>query len=111
MRVRTGVLLSLVVVLGAGSSAIADEPHGGPAAGHHGGPLVHRFEDAARWAKEFDDPAREAWQKPAELMTVMQLQPGMTVADLGAGTGYLLPYLCRAVAPRGQVLALDIEAS
>jgi SAM-dependent methyltransferase len=35
----------------------------------------------------------------------------MTVADLGAGTGYLEPYLSRAVGPQGHVLALDVEPS
>lgn len=101
-----------VAALALGPLAAADEAPGQPGkGGHHGGPLVHRFDDPARWAKEFDDPARDAWQKPAELMKVMQVQPGMTVVDLGAGTGYLLPHLCRAVGPKGKVLALDIEAS
>ncbi|MFO0577535.1 MAG: class I SAM-dependent methyltransferase [Polyangia bacterium] len=84
--------------------------HGaGHGAGGHHGPLVHRFTDAARWAKEFDDPARDAWQKPQEIVARMQLKPGMTVVDLGAGTGYLLPHLAKAVSPGGQVLALDVE--
>lgn len=81
--------------------------------GHHGhdghGPLVHRFEDADRWAKEFDDPARDAWQRPAEVVASLAIAPGMTVADVGAGTGYFLPHLSRAVGPSGVVLALDIE--
>ncbi len=83
--------------------------HGG---GHHGhgGPLVHRFEKAEDWAKEFDDPARDAWQKPAEVLTSMRLSPGMIVADIGAGTGYFEPHLSRAVGPSGKVLALDLEA-
>lgn len=40
----------------------------------------------------------------------MDIAEGMTVADLGAGTGYFLPYLSRAVGESGKVLALDIEA-
>jgi SAM-dependent methyltransferase len=78
--------------------------------GHHGhGPLVHRFENAETWAKQFDDPARDAWQKPAEVVAAMQLAPGMLVADIGAGTGYFEPWLSRAVGAGGSVLALDVE--
>jgi predicted O-methyltransferase YrrM len=83
--------------------------HHGPGHDGHGGPLVHRFEKAEDWAKEFDDPARDAWQKPAEVIAAMNITPGMTVADIGAGTGYFEPYLSRAVGPTGKVLALDIE--
>jgi predicted methyltransferase len=34
----------------------------------------------------------------------------MTAVDLGAGTGYFLGYLAKAVGPRGRVLALDVDA-
>ena len=39
----------------------------------------------------------------------MALAPGMVVADIGAGTGYFLPYLVPAVQPAGRVLGLDVE--
>lgn len=82
--------------------------HGG---GHdgHGGPLVHRFEKAEEWAKEFDNPERDAWQKPTEVVAAMTITPGMTVADIGAGTGYFEPHLSKAAGPTGKVLAIDIE--
>jgi ubiquinone/menaquinone biosynthesis C-methylase UbiE len=64
---------------------------------------------AEDWAKEFDDPSRDAWQRPAAVVATMEIGSGMTVADVGAGTGYFLPYLSRAVGPKGKVLALDIE--
>jgi SAM-dependent methyltransferase len=84
--------------------------HHGHGAGHHGqGPLVHRFEHAEQWATQFDDPARDAWQRPADVIAAMSLRPGMTVADLGAGTGYFEPWLSRAVGETGVVLALDVE--
>lgn len=71
--------------------------------------MPHRFEHADEWAAVFDDPARDAWQKPAEVVTAMSLALGMTVADVGAGTGYFLPYLSRAVGPEGHVIGADIE--
>jgi SAM-dependent methyltransferase len=75
----------------------------------HSKPLGHRFERAEDYAARWDDPARDAWQMPAEVVARMQLAPGMTVADIGAGTGYFLKYLSAAVGPGGRVLALDIE--
>lgn len=71
--------------------------------------MPHRFEDAAKWAKVFDDPARDAWQRPDDVVAALKLGAGMTVADLGAGTGYFLPRLSQAVGPAGQVLGLDVE--
>jgi SAM-dependent methyltransferase len=69
----------------------------------------HRFEDAAAWSKVFDDPARDAWQRPADVVSSMAIAPGMTVADVGAGTGYFEPHLSRAVGPEGKVIAVDVE--
>jgi predicted methyltransferase len=54
------------------------------------------------------DPARDEKQKPGELIRAMGLQAGMTVADVGTGIGYMLPFLSRRVAPGGRVIAEDI---
>lgn len=70
----------------------------------------HDFSDAERWAAIFDDPERHSWQLPEELVDLMAIVDGQTVADLGAGTGFLLPYLASAT-PHGKVLALDPEAN
>lgn len=81
-------------------------------AGHHGGDdatMHHRFDDAEQWSRVFDDPARDAWQKPTELVAALQLQPGQSVADIGAGTGYFDRHLAAAVGPTGRVIAIDIE--
>ncbi|MCA9636154.1 MAG: methyltransferase domain-containing protein [Myxococcales bacterium] len=86
--------------------------HGeGPLGGshrHHGG--HHRFDDPAKWAKEFDSPERLAWQKPDAVVSGLGLADDAVVADLGAGTGTFAVRLARAV-PRGKVLANDVEAS
>ncbi len=70
--------------------------------------MPHRFEDANHWAKVFDDPSRDAWQHPDDIIASLALAPDMTVADVGAGTGYFTMRLARAV-PSGHVIANDIE--
>jgi len=68
----------------------------------------HRFDGAENWARVFDDPARDAWQKPDEVIRALRLAPGAKVADIGAGTGYFAARLARAV-PAGRVYAADAE--
>lgn len=53
-------------------------------------------------------PGRDQTERPRELVEAMGLRPGMKVADVGTGVGYMLPYLSRAVGPTGQVIAEDI---
>lgn len=67
------------------------------------------FSNAQKFSKHFDDPARDAWQRPAEVMALLHIEPGSVVADIGAGTGYFVEHLSRAVGPNGTVLALDVE--
>jgi predicted methyltransferase len=69
----------------------------------------HDFADVEQWRRVFDDPARDAWQKPREVVAALGLRPGMWVADLGAGTGYFSRWLDAAVAPDGVVFAVDTE--
>jgi ubiquinone/menaquinone biosynthesis C-methylase UbiE len=116
-----GAFMGAVLVACGGSSTNAAPASAGPATGHGHGPhdhahghahrpgYHHRFDDAARWSKEFDDPARDEWQRPLRVVELMQIAPGMTVADVGAGTGYFAPHLSRAVGPAGKVIAEDIE--
>jgi ubiquinone/menaquinone biosynthesis C-methylase UbiE len=59
-------------------------------------------------AKMLSAADRDEKQKPRELVEAMSLKPGMVVADIGTGTGYMLPYLSQAVGPQGRVLAEDI---
>jgi len=97
-----------------GHDAAAHAPHGQVQAGHgqqgHGkGHMEHRFDRAEDWARLFDHPSRDAWQRPDDVVALVDLSPGMTVVDVGAGTGYFLSRLSRAVGPRGAVVATDIE--
>jgi SAM-dependent methyltransferase len=69
---------------------------------------THRFGDAEKWAQVFDDPERDAWQKPREVIEALALAPDAIVADIGAGTGYFAVRFAR-VLPRGRVYGVDIE--
>ncbi len=73
--------------------------------GHH-----HAFDDANAWAASFDDPARDAWQKPDDVIAALALSKDARVADIGSATGYFSVRLARAV-PDGKVYGLDVESS
>ncbi len=70
--------------------------------------MPHRFEKAEEWAPRFEDPERDAWQKPDEVIAALALPPDAKVADLGSATGYFAVRLARAV-PKGHVYGVDIE--
>ena len=65
-------------------------------------------EGRASLAKMLSAPDRDERQKPRELVEAMSIQPGMVVADIGTGTGYMLPFLSEAAGPQGHVLGEDI---
>lgn len=108
--------LALAAVAGFGPATAADptpEParHGDHGSEHaaHDATVRHGFDDVARWVARFDDPARDEWQRPDEIVRFLELPEGAVVADLGAGTGYFSVRLARAIGPSGRVLAVDIE--
>ena len=90
--------LLLVTVLLAATAMIAQTPH----------THEHSFSGAEQWAHYFDDPARDAWQKPHEVIGALALRADAKVADIGAGTGYFTVRLAH-MTPRGRVYAVDIE--
>lgn len=97
-----------LLLLAAGAAPLEHEPPGRTPRPF--GATTHRsFEDVEYWKKVFDDPARDEWQRPAEVVAALRLLAGMRIADLGAGTGYFMPYLSRAVGEAGTVFAADTE--
>lgn len=72
--------------------------------------MEHRFDDPEAWAKTFEDPARDAWQKPDMVLAALRIKPNQVVADVGAATGYFTVRLAKLpVAPK--VYGCDIEPS
>jgi arsenite methyltransferase len=64
----------------------------------------------AEWGyRHMNDPSRDAWQKPKQVVEKLGIKPGARVADLGAGGGYFTWYLAAAVGPQGKVYAVEID--
>jgi SAM-dependent methyltransferase len=101
---KAGGRAALVVFACAGAMLTAQQPQ----PPHQPDHMEHRFDDPARYAKSFDDPARDKWQMPARVIDTLGLSPTSSVADIGSGTGYFTIRLARTV-PRGVVYAVDIE--
>ncbi len=76
--------------------------------GHHVDHAHHRFEDPEHWARVFESPERDAWQKPDEVLRWIGLRGHAQLADIGAGTGYFAMRVARAH-PQARVVAVDIE--
>jgi len=95
MRNRLLLTLATVAVV---HTAAAQSPH----------THQHSFGDAEKWAHVFDDPERDAWQKPHAVIEALALKPDAAVADLGAGTGYFAARLANML-PKATVYAVDLE--
>lgn len=70
---------------------------------------THGFGNVAHWVSVFDDPKRDVWQKPEQVVEALELRPGARVVDLGAGTGYFSRHLATAVGESGTVFAVEVE--
>lgn len=68
---------------------------------------LHR--DSKAYIAMLEDPKRDAYQKPHEVVTALQLKPGEAIADIGAGSGYFTFRLARHVGENGRVYAVDVS--
>jgi arsenite methyltransferase len=69
-------------------------------------PHQHHPPSSDEYAKVLEDPTRDAWQKPRDVVMALNLKPTDTVADIGAGSGYFARRLAHHA---GKVIAVDID--
>ena len=71
---------------------------------------MHRLhQDSKAYIAMLDDPKRDAYQKPHEVITALKLKEGEVIADIGAGSGYFTFRLQRHVGDTGRVYAVDVS--
>lgn len=71
---------------------------------------MHRLhKDSKAYIALLDDPARDAYQKPHEVIMSLGIREGETIADIGAGSGYFAFRLSHHVGSGGRVYAVDIN--
>ena len=96
-------MLAAVVTLDANRIAQAQEESIHPG-------INDRFENpnVEQWLTRFERDDREVYKRRDEIVAVLDLKPGMDIADIGAGTGFFTILVAREVGPEGTVYALDI---
>ena len=71
---------------------------------------MHRLhQDPKAYIAMLEDPGRDAYQKPHEVLMALNLKEGDVVADIGAGSGYFSFRLAHHVGDQGRVYATDIN--
>ena len=71
---------------------------------------MHRLHtDSKAYIAALEDPARDAYQKPHEVMEALAVKDGEVIADIGAGSGYFSVRLAHHVGKAGRVYAVDVS--
>jgi len=71
---------------------------------------LHRLhQNSEAYIAFLEDPKRDQYQKPHEVIQALDLKEGERIADIGAGSGYFAFRLGRHVGEAGQIYAVDVS--
>lgn len=71
---------------------------------------MHRLhQDSKAYIEVLEDPQRDAYQKPHEVLMALNLKQGEVIADIGAGSGYFSFRFAEHVGQSGRIYAVDIN--
>jgi predicted methyltransferase len=96
------IAVSVAIVIAA--SVLLDAQRRHPISGRIFAPVMGV--GGAGWLER---PERENEEAPSKALDVLDLKPGMVVADIGAGSGYYTSRMAKRVGPAGRVYATDIQ--
>jgi arsenite methyltransferase len=97
---RLGTVVALIGALPIGVAAQQRAPQ------HE---MHRRHGDPEAYIASLEDPKRDTYQKPDEVLEALQIDEGEVVADIGAGSGYFTLRLAREVGRTGRVYAVDVS--
>ena len=101
---RTKSTLTLAVVALATAAILAQTPGVHPISGRrYAGVMSY---EGARW---LDREERDVEEEPDRALDAIRIEKGSTVADVGAGSGYMTIRMARRVGPEGRVYATDVQ--
>jgi predicted methyltransferase len=102
------IVIVVVVVAAFASSVAAQEFLAGPGAPAAAFPKPDRPVADIVSPIWHDEKERDAADESGQIVRLLGIAPGMTVADIGAGSGYYVVRLAPIVGPQGRVVAEDI---
>ena len=106
MRPRPNVLLgSALLAASLAAGLAAQQPGVHPISGRRYAPVMGY--QGAPWLERSE---REEEEAPDVALNVLKIPKGASVADIGAGSGYITVRLASRVGPTGRVFANDVQA-
>lgn len=69
----------------------------------------HKKGAARGFIERFESHDREVFARRGEIVDALQIEPGMSVADVGAGSGLFTRLFAERVGPEGKVFAVDVS--
>lgn len=96
------VFLAIFAIVVDTGRSVAEAPVVGPALN-----APYENADVRHWREVFEQEGREVYARRAAIVDALALKPGMSVADVGAGTGFYTLMFAETVGRDGRVFAVD----